>query len=329
MNDMANLKESKVKLKKTVMVLPAIAVLSMGLLLSACGDPAGATTGSTSSTDQSAAKSAFLAERGGTPGVNSSGTPEAGGGNRAPGLAATVEKVDGNKITVKSMADGTEGVVQLGDGAKINKTETAQASDIKTGDTVTAIGTKNGDTITAETVSIGTGGFGGFGGARGNFGGRGAGANGTPVAGGNGDANGVVPSGTPGAGFGGNGGNRNRAFPSGTPGAGFGGNGQGRGNFGGGANAQGTPGVPRDVASGTVQKIDGATVTIKAADGTTSTFTIASDARIQKSVEIQPADLKAGDTIFAIGQQNGDVFEATAIEVTENFAQQTPAATTP
>jgi hypothetical protein len=324
---MAYSKESTVKLKKTAMVLPALAILIMGALLSACGDQAGASTGSTGSTGQSAAKSQFLADRGGgTPGVNSSGTPEAGGGNRAPGLAATVEKVDGNKITVKSMADGTEGVVQLGDGAKINKTETAQASDIKTGDTVTAIGTKNGDTITAETVSIGTGGFGG---ARGNFGGRGAGANGTPVAGGNGDANGVVPSGTPGAGFGGNGGNRNRAFPSGTPGAGFGGNGQGRGNFGGGANAQGTPGVPRDVASGTVQKIDGATVTIQAADGTTSTFTIASDARIQKSVEIQPADLKAGDTIFATGQLNGAVFEATAIQVTENFGQQTPAATTP
>jgi hypothetical protein len=290
-----------VKLKKTVMVFPVLAILSMGLLLSACGDPAGA---STSSTDTSAAKNAFLADRGGTPGVDSSGTPLAGGGNRAPGEVGAVEKVDGNKITIKRMQDGTEVVVQLADGAKINKQATAQASDIKTGDTVTAIGTKNGDTITAETVSIGTGGFGGFGGARGNFGGRGGGANGTPVPGGNGDANGVVPRGT--------------------PGAGFGGNGQGRGNFGGGANAQGTPGVLRNVATGTVQKIDGNTITVQASDGTTSTFTIASDARIQKSVEIQPADLKAGDTIFATGQLNGDVFSATAIQVTENFGQQTP-----
>lgn len=324
MNNMANIKESKVKLKKSVMILPAIAILSMGLLLSACGDPAGA---STTGTDTSSAKNAFLADRGsGTPGVNSAGTPLAGGSNRTPGVAGTVEKVDGNKITIKSIQDGTQSVVQLADGAKINKQATAQVSDIKTGDTVTATGTKNGDTITAETVNIGTGGFGGFGG-RGNFGGRGAGANGTPVPGGNGDANGVVPSGTPGAGFGGNGGNG--AFPSGTPRAGFGGNGQGRGNFVGGANAQGTPGVPPGVASGTVQKIDGNTVTIQAADGTTSTFTIASDARIQQSVEIQPADLKAGDTIFATGQLNGDVFSATAIQVTENFGQPTPTVTAP
>jgi len=312
-----------VKLKKTVMVFPALAILSMGLLLSACGDPAGASTGSTNAgtSGTSDAKSAFLADRGGgTPGVNSSGTPFPGGGNRAPGEVGAVEKVDGNKITIKRMQDGTEVVVQPADGAKINKQATAQVSDIKTGDTVTAIGTKTGDTITAETVNIGTGGFGGFGG-RGNFGGRGV--NGTPVPGGNGDDNGAVPFGTPGAG---NGTGGNRPFPRGTPGAGFGGNGQGRGNFGGGANAQGTPGVPRDVAMGKVQKIDGNTITIQAADGTTSTFTIASDARIQQSVEIQPADLKAGDVIFATGQLNGDVFSATAIQVTENFGQPTPTA---
>ena len=313
------------KLKKTVMVFPALAILSMGLLLSACGDPAGASTSGTSSTNTGTndAKSAFLADRGGTPGVNSSGTPLPGGGNRAPGEIGAVEKVDGNKITIKRMQDGTEVVVQLADGAKINKQATAQASDIKTGDTVTAIGTKTGDTITAETVNIGTGGFGGFGG-RGNFGGRGV--NGTPVPGGNGDDTGAVPFGTPSAG---NGTGGNRPFPRGTPGAGFGGNGQGRGNFGGGANAQGTPGVPRDVATGTVQKIDGNTITLQASDGTTSTFTIASDARIQQSVEIQPADLKAGDVIFATGQLNGDVFSATAVQVTENFGQPTPTVTAP
>lgn len=293
------------KLKKRTIVLSALAILTMGALLSACGDPAGAATGST---DQSAAKNAFLADRGGTPVVNAQGTPEPGGANRAPGLAATVEKVDGNKITVKSLADGTKSVVQLGDGARINKTETAQASDIKVGDTVTAIGTKDGDTITAQIVSIGTGGAVGFGGpgGAGGFGGpggfvrRGAGANGTPG-----------------------------VFPQRTPGAGFGGNGQGRGNFGGGANAQGTPGVARDVASGTVQKIDGSTVTLQATDDTTSTFTMGSDTRLQQSVEIQPADLKAGDMIFAMGQQNGDVFEATAIEVTANFGNQTPEVSAP
>ena len=80
------------KLNKTVMVFPALAILSMGLLLSACGDPAGASTSSTS-TGTNDAKSAFLADRGGTPGVNSSGTPLPGGGNRAPGEIGAVEKV--------------------------------------------------------------------------------------------------------------------------------------------------------------------------------------------------------------------------------------------
>ncbi len=287
-----------VKLKRSFMGLSAIAVIGMGLLLAGCGDQAA--SGSTSGQD--AAKNAFLAERGGngTPGATGSGTPVAGGqGGRPPGLFGTVEKIDGNNITVKSQ-DGTESVVQLGSGATIGKQSDAQASDIKEGETVSAVGTKNGDTLDARTVQIGNGGFGGFGGfGRGNGGGGGfRGGNGTPGPRGNG-------------GFGGNGGNG--ALPSGTPPAGFG-NGQ-RFRDNGTPVAGGTPGVAPDFVAGKVTKVDGDTVTVTMNDGTSGTFKIGASTRLQKEVDIQVTDLAAGDNIVATGQQNGNVFEATALQV--------------
>jgi preprotein translocase subunit YajC len=300
-------------LKRTFMGISIIAVLGMGLLLAGCGDQAASGSGSTGSQD--AAKSAFLAERGsGTPGATSSGTAVAGGqGGRPPGVFGAVQKVDGNKITVKSQADGTETVVQLASGATIRKQADAQASDIKEGETVSAIGTKSGDTLDARTVQIGNGGFGAFGGggfAGGNGTGRGfRGNNGTPGPQGNG-------------GFG------NGASPSGTPRAGFG-NGQGSGRFRGNNGtpiAGGTPGVAPDFVAGTVAKVDGNTVTVTMNDSTSGTFTISATTRLQKEVDIQATDLKEGDNVVATGQLNGDVFEATALQVIDRVpgAGQTP-----
>jgi preprotein translocase subunit YajC len=290
-------------LKRSYIALSALAVLAM-VLLAGCGDQ----TASGSTGSQDAAKSAFLAERGGngTPGVNASGTPIPGGqGGRAPGIFGTVAKVDGDKITVKSQADGTESVVQLASGATIHKQSEAQASDIKEDETVTAIGTKNGDTVEAQTVEIGSGGFGAFGG----FGGGGGF---------------VRRNGTPGAGP--NGGNG--AFPSGTPPAGFG-NGQGTqrfrgGNGTGGPNASGTPGVARDFVSGKVAKVDGDTVTVTMDDGTSATFQLLANTRLQKQIEIQITDVKEGNTLVAQGQQNGNIFEATSIQIIEAIPGQTP-----
>ncbi len=304
------LKENlSVKLKQRLAIPVGVALLGVCLLLAACGG----TNSGANSNDQSSASNQFFADRSGTPDPNATPLPGAetfGGG--APGVFGTIQKIDGNKVTVTSAFTNTasttnaaQTVVQVSNSTTISKQADAQASDIKVGDEITAIGTKDGDTVTAQIVQIG-GGFGGFGGPGGFVGGRGNFPN---------------ASGTPGAGG-------RRAFPSGTPPAGFQGNGGNDGNGGGNfrgnfPNASGTPGVTADFISGTVNSVNGDTVTVKSTDGTSATFTITSDTRLQKSVDVKVSDLKEGDNITAMGQQNGDVFEATSIQVVERFTQQT------
>ncbi|MEO8286084.1 MAG: hypothetical protein ABI670_06575 [Chloroflexota bacterium] len=288
------------KLTQRFSALFAVAIVGLGILLSGCGEQTAGGTSGSGSANQDAVKNQFLADRSGngTPGVTASGTALPGGGGRASGLFGTVEKVDGNKLTIKALVDGAESVIQVSDTTTIGKQAQAQASEIKVGDTVTAIGTKDssGSTINAQSVQIGGGGFGGgFGAGRGGGFGR---FNGTP---------GTRPNGGTGA------------FPSGTPPAGF-----VRGNGQGGPNAQGTPGVARDFASGSVEKIDGSDVTVKSADGSSATFKIGADTRIQKQVQIKVGDIKQGDNVTAAGQQNGDIFEATSLEIVEAFVRATP-----
>jgi hypothetical protein len=277
-----------VKLNRSFVALSVIGVLGMGLL-AGCGDSG--TSGSTSSQD--AAKQQFLNDRSGTPGADS-GTPGVGG--RPPGVFGSITKINGNQITVKSQADGTETVVQPGDGATIGKQADAQASDITQGVMVSATGIMTGGVLEAQSVQIGSGNFVAFGG--GGFGG--GGFNGTPGAGRGGF------NGTPGAG-------RNGGF-NGTPGAG----GQ---RFRGtpGPNASGTPGAGRNFAAGTVAKVDGNTITLNMVNGSTGTFTIGSSTRFQKNVTIQLTDLRVGDNIVATGQQNGSIFQAASIQVVTGF----------
>jgi hypothetical protein len=280
-----------VKLNRSFVALSVIGGLGMGLLLAGCGDTG--TTGST--TSQDAAKQQFLNDRSGTPGPGS-GTPGAGG--RPPGVFGSITKINGNQITVKSQADGTETVVQPGTGATMGKQADAQASDITQGAMVAATGTMTGGVLDAQLVQIGGGNFVAFG--SGGGGGFGAGGfNGTPGAGRGGF------NGTPGAG-------RNGGF-NGTPGVG--------GRFRGtpGPNGTGAPGAGRNFAVGTVAKVDGNTVTLNMANGSTGTFTISSTTRFQKNVTIQLTDLQVGNNIVATGQQNGSVFEATSIQVVTGF----------
>ncbi len=304
------------KIKKAFAPLFMVGVLSLGLLLSGCGSQAG----DSSTSSQNAAKSQFLAERGGgaTPGTGStaSGTPVPGsaGNGGIPRVFGTVEKVEGNKITIKSASDGTETVVHLASNATVHKQVAGQVSDIKVGDTVSASGAESGDTLSAQVVQIGTGGFGGFGG----FGAGGArGGSGVP---------GVFPDRTPGAGRNGGSG----AFPSGTPPAGFAGRGQ--------ANASGTPGVGHQFLFGTVEKVDGDTVTLKTQDGSTATFKTGTDTRVQKQVEVPVNEIAVGTTIVATGTGTGNgsasgsggVFEAASVQLVEGFAgQNTPATPQP
>jgi hypothetical protein len=279
-----------VKLNRSFVTLSVIGVLGMGLLLAGCGDSG--TTGST--TGQDAAKQQFLNRPTAGP---DSGTPGAGG--RPPGVFGSITKINGNQITVKSQTDGTESVVQPGDGATIGKQAAGQASDITQGVMVAATGTMTGGVLDAQVVQIGGGNFLGFGGGGGGGGGfGGAGFNGTPGAGRGGF------NGTPGAGRGG--------F-NGTPGAG----GRFRGTPGPGAS--GTPGAGRNFAVGTVANVAGNTITLNMANGTTGTFTISNTTRFQKNVTIQLTDLQVGDNIVATGQQNGTVFQATSIQVVTGF----------
>lgn len=289
--------------KRKLTIIPALVVMTLSLVLSGCGEQAAA------GGNQDAARDQFLAERGGnsTPGAASSGTAVPGG--QPPGVSGIVAKVESNQITINNMRDSTASVVQVGNTTKIFKQTTALASDIKTGETVNAMGIKEGDTIIARTVQIGTGSLGVMGAGRGAFGNGsafstpGARPNRTP---------GIVPNG------------RNGALPSGTPPTGFPGQGGLPGNGAGGPNASGTPGVPFDFVSGTVEKIEGDTYTIKTADGTSATFQISGDTRLQKQIEAQITDIKEGNTISATGQENGDIFEATSIQVVEGLAGAAP-----
>lgn len=65
----------------------------------------------------------------------------------------TVDKIDSNTISVKA-EDGSTTVVQISDDTRLQRTEKAQASDIKAGDTVSAQGTREGDALEAKRITI-------------------------------------------------------------------------------------------------------------------------------------------------------------------------------
>jgi hypothetical protein len=268
------------------MALSIVGLLGVGLLLAGCGGDTGSGSGSTSSSD--AAKQQFLNDRGGgTPGP---GTPVVAGQGGRPGVFGTIDKIDGNNITVKSQADGSETVVQPASGAMIGKQADAQASDVVVGANIVAMGAMNGSSLDAQTIQIGNGNFIGFGG-----GGGGRGFNGTP-----GTGNGQ-----------GGGGGRFRVGANGTP----------------GPNESGTPGPGgpggpgRNFAAGKVASVNGNTITLNMPNGSTGTVATSNSTRYQKEATIQLSDLKVGDNVVAGGQLSGDgtVFEANSIQVVTNF----------
>ncbi|MDQ3706649.1 MAG: hypothetical protein M3437_15795 [Chloroflexota bacterium] len=135
------------KIKRIVVIGCMFVVIGMGGMLAGCGEQP---TGAGSGQDQSA-KDQFLAERQGTV------TPGAGGqGDLAlPGVMGTVEKVEGNKLTIKNPIDNSTSIVELANGGKVTKQADGQASDIKVGDDIGAFGSKNGNALEAEVVSLG------------------------------------------------------------------------------------------------------------------------------------------------------------------------------
>ena len=292
------------KNKRFLVLIAMLSLVGMSALLVACGGSTGDTSGSSDAQKQ------FLADRGsGTPGtavVTPGANGQTGTGGGFAGVFGTIDKIEGNKITVKNAATGNSTTVELATDGKIFKQATLAASDIKVGDTILAAGTRNGTAIDANTVEVGD---------LSNL-----------QAGG-----GRIAGGFPGAGQGGG------QFPQGTPGA---------GRTPGVRRGQGTPGAartPRVVGTpgvgnrggfgtpviGTVEKIEGDTITITPitqsnATPTTATATpapevttvrLTSTTRIQKQAEIALTDLKVGNSVTASGTQNGDVFDATRLKV--------------
>ncbi|MDQ6693440.1 MAG: hypothetical protein M3014_03330 [Chloroflexota bacterium] len=278
--------------KFQALLLPMLCVIGVVAILAGCG---GSSSDTGTTTD---AQKQFLADRGsgtpgaaGTPGVATGSGSQAGqngqGGAGFAGVFGTVDRVEGDKVYIKDQS-GQSTTVQMASAGKIFKQATAQISDIKVGDAIVATGPKNGTSIDATNVQVAdasmladlsAGGFGrGFGGG-GRFQGT-PGAARTPRAGRT-----PYPGRTPRAG--------------GTPGAG------GRG-FGG------------TLVIGTVEKIDGNTISIKpqtAGDPTTVNLTTTTGIRRQAAIAL--SDLRAGNTVVASGTQNGDIFQATRLQVTQ------------
>lgn len=88
----------------------------------------------------------------------------------------------------------------------------------------------------------------------------------------------------------------------------------GTGGFARGGNGGGTAGMVSDVS--------GNTITITTRANQTLKIQLAADGTVRKQVDGQLSDIKAGDQIVAIGTQNGDIFQATSIQLGGAFGGQ-------
>ncbi|HEU5013913.1 MAG TPA: hypothetical protein VFT66_15440 [Roseiflexaceae bacterium] len=96
--------------------------------------------------------------------------------------------------------------------------------------------------------------------------------------------------------------------------------GNGGGGFGGGQGQQGQGGgfAGRGV-SGTVASVDGDTITVTTRNGQTEKVQLATNGTVTKQTSGQASDITKGAQIVAIGQANGDTFQATAIQIGGGF----------
>lgn len=291
------------KNRKFLALFPAVGVITLGVFLAGCGAAAGGAAPASSDAQQQ-----FLADRGspGTPGVvtNTTGVNnQTGSADPSSRVFGSVDRVEGDKVYISNLTSGQTTTVQLASGGKIFKQTTVTASSIKVGDAIFAVGTKNGTALSANSVQVGDAGMladlsaGGFRGA-GGFGDTGR--------------SGQFPQGTPGAAHTPvAGGAQGTPEASGTPHASGTAGPRNRG-AGGGNRGFGTP------ATGTVEKIDGQTITVKPATaGDPTTINLTPTTRIRRQAAIALSDLQAGNSVTASGTQNGDVFQATRLQVTE------------
>ncbi|HEX5688743.1 MAG TPA: hypothetical protein VFX76_02020 [Roseiflexaceae bacterium] len=93
----------------------------------------------------------------------------------------------------------------------------------------------------------------------------------------------------------------------------FGQRGGGQRGQGGGQAGQG--GARGGGVAGTVNAIDGNTITVATRNGQTVKVQLAADGTVRKQVDGALSDVKSGDQIVAFGTQNGDVFQATGVQI--------------
>jgi hypothetical protein len=172
-------------MKRVLIVLGGIV---FALVLAGGGFFAGVNMGKAQAQDDQAA---FFRQRGFDP--NDAGTGGAAGGqgffgggqNGAAGgqgagarrgVTGTVQKVEGNTLTVTS-AQGETVTVQITDSTPIEKTVAGSAGDLTAGANVLIIGTRSGNNVAATAIQL-TDGAAGLGGL---FGGGGGGGRATPT----------------------------------------------------------------------------------------------------------------------------------------------------
>jgi hypothetical protein len=67
--------------------------------------------------------------------------------------------------------------------------------------------------------------------------------------------------------------------------------------------------------SGTVEQIAGDTIHIQVQDGSTLTVQLTAETQVQKMQDMQASEIQVGAMALVFGSQNGDVIQATRVEI--------------
>jgi hypothetical protein len=73
--------------------------------------------------------------------------------------------------------------------------------------------------------------------------------------------------------------------------------------------------------AGVVDSVSGSGVVIKTQDGSTITIALAEGGTVRKQVDGTLAEITPGERIIALGQRNGETFQANVIQVGGGFGR--------
>jgi len=89
----------------------------------------------------------------------------------------------------------------------------------------------------------------------------------------------------------------------------------GRAPQGGAQLQRGSTQLPLEFVSGTIKQIAGDTIHVQAQDGSTVTVQVTAETQVQKMQDIQMSQIQVGAMAIVFGSQNGDVIQATRVEI--------------